>query len=278
MAWRDTPVYIAAQLVGAFAGVAAAHTMFELPLFVASRHARAGSAQAFSEFVATFGLLAVIWGCARARASAVPFAVAAYIMAAYWFTASTSFANPRRHARALGDRHLRGDPAVGRAGVHRGADPRRGGRDGVVPVAPPMTTQRVLILCTHNSARSQMAEGLLRSMAGDRFDVASAGTEATRVHPLAIRAMADLGVDLNGHTSKTVDRFLGEPWDYVITVCDSANEKCPIFPGRTTRLHWSFLDPSQATGSDDERLAVFRKIRDQIAGRLREWVAGQGDR
>ena len=141
-----------------------------------------------------------------------------------------------------------------------------------------MTTQRVLILCTHNSARSQMAEGLLRSMAGDRFDVASAGTEATRVHPLAIRAMADLGVDLNGHTSKTVDRFLGEPWDYVITVCDSANEKCPIFPGRTTRLHWSFLDPSQATGSDDERLSVFRKIRDQIAGRLREWVAGQGDR
>jgi len=138
--------------------------------------------------------------------------------------------------------------------------------------------QRVLILCTHNSARSQMAEGLLRSMAGDRFDVASAGTEATRVHPLAIRAMADLSVDLNSHTSKTVDRFLGEPWDYVITVCADANEKCPIFPGRTTRLHWSFPDPSQATGSDDERLDVFRKIRDQIAGRLREWVAGQGDR
>jgi arsenate reductase len=136
--------------------------------------------------------------------------------------------------------------------------------------------QRVLILCTHNSARSQMAEGLLRSMAGDRFDVASAGTEATRVHPLAIRAMADLGVDLGRHSSKTVDGLLGEPWDYVITVCDSANEKCPIFPGRTTRLHWSFADPSQATGSDDERLEVFRKIRDQIAGRLREWVAGQG--
>jgi glycerol uptake facilitator-like aquaporin len=94
LAWLDTPVYIAAQLVGAFAGVAAAHTMFELPLFVASRHARAGSAQAFSEFVATFGLLAVIWGCARFRAPAVPFAVAAYITAAYWFTASTSFANP----------------------------------------------------------------------------------------------------------------------------------------------------------------------------------------
>jgi len=92
--WRDVPLYIAAQVVGAFAGVAAAHTMFEAPLFFASRHVRSGMAQAFSEFVATFGLLAVIWGCARLRTSAVPFAVAAYITAAYWFTASTSFANP----------------------------------------------------------------------------------------------------------------------------------------------------------------------------------------
>jgi glycerol uptake facilitator-like aquaporin len=94
LAWRDTPVYVAAQVVGAFAGVAGAHIMFELPLFTASRHVRAGGAQAFSELVATFGLLAVIWGCARVRASAAPFAVAAYITAAYWFTASTSFANP----------------------------------------------------------------------------------------------------------------------------------------------------------------------------------------
>src|SRR5258705_243707 len=93
-AWAEVPSYIVAQIAGAFAGVAAAHLMFELPLFFASRHARAGSAQAFSEFVATFGLLAVIWGCARSRAAVVPFAVAAYITAAYWFTASTSFANP----------------------------------------------------------------------------------------------------------------------------------------------------------------------------------------
>jgi glycerol uptake facilitator-like aquaporin len=92
--WRDVPLYITAQIAGAFAGVAAAHTMFETPLFFASRHARAGMAQAFSEFVATFGLLAVIWGCSRFRSAAVPFAVAAYITAAYWFTASTSFANP----------------------------------------------------------------------------------------------------------------------------------------------------------------------------------------
>jgi glycerol uptake facilitator-like aquaporin len=104
IAWSDVPAYITVQVVGAFAGVAAAHTMFELPVFFASQHARSGMAQAFSEFVATFGLLAVIWGCARLRTSAVPFAVAAYITAAYWFTASTSFANPAvTLARAASD-------------------------------------------------------------------------------------------------------------------------------------------------------------------------------
>ena len=138
-----------------------------------------------------------------------------------------------------------------------------------------MTRERVLVLCTHNSARSQMAEGLLRALAPDRFVVASAGTEATRVHPLAIRAMDELGIDLRGHRSKTFDGFLTEPWDYVITVCDSANERCPLFPGRATRLHWSFEDPSAATGTDDERLAVFRRVRDAIGARLRGWVATQ---
>ena len=135
-----------------------------------------------------------------------------------------------------------------------------------------MTRQRVLVLCTHNSARSQMAEGLLRALASDRFDVASAGTEATRVHPLAVRAMDELGIDLRGHRSKTVEGLLAEPWDYVITVCDAANERCPLFPGRTTRLHWSVEDPSAATGSEDERLAVFRRVRDALAARLRGWV------
>jgi arsenate reductase (thioredoxin) len=132
---------------------------------------------------------------------------------------------------------------------------------------------RVLVLCTHNSARSQMAEGLLRALAPDRFEVASAGTEATRVHPLAIRVMSELGIDLSRHSSKTLDRFVAEPWDYVITVCDSANERCPIFPARTTRLHWSFEDPSAAVGSEAERLAVFRRVRDAIAARLRGWLA-----
>jgi arsenate reductase len=131
---------------------------------------------------------------------------------------------------------------------------------------------RVLFLCTHNSARSQMAEGWLRHLAGDRFDAASAGTEATRVHPLAIRAMGEVGIDLGGHHSKTLDALLDRPWDYVITVCDSASERCPLFPARTTRLHWSFDDPSQVPGDEDRRLEAFRRARDEIRARLADWL------
>jgi arsenate reductase len=120
-----------------------------------------------------------------------------------------------------------------------------------------------------------MAEGLLRALAGDRFDVASAGTEATRVHPLAIRAMEEIGIDLAGHTSKTIDMLADQPWDYVITVCDSANERCPIFPGGTTRIHWSFDDPSQTVGTEANRLEAFRRVRDEIYTTLREWLADQ---
>ena len=129
--------------------------------------------------------------------------------------------------------------------------------------------KRVLFLCTHNAARSQMAEGLLRSLAGDRFEVFSAGTEETRVHPLAIEAMREIGIDISAHRSKTLDEFQGQPFDVVITVCDRANESCPFFPGNTERLHWSFDDPGAATGTDDERLEVFRRIRDAIRTRLR---------
>jgi arsenate reductase (thioredoxin) len=127
---------------------------------------------------------------------------------------------------------------------------------------------RVLFLCTHNSARSQMAEGLLRHLAGDRFEAHSAGTEATHVRPLAIRAMDEVGVDISGQESKTLERYLAEPFDYVVTVCDDANEACPFFPGARWRLHWSFPDPSEAEGSDEERLAVFRQVRDLITGRI----------
>jgi len=138
-----------------------------------------------------------------------------------------------------------------------------------------MVPTRVLVLCTHNSARSQMAEGFLRALGGDRFAVASAGTVATTVNPLATRVMEEVGVDLRSHTSKTFDRFLGEPWDYVITVCDQAAERCPVFPGRARRIHWSFEDPSAATGSETDRLAVFRRVRDAIGERLRAWLADE---
>jgi arsenate reductase len=138
----------------------------------------------------------------------------------------------------------------------------------------PDERRRVLFLCTHNSARSQMAEGLLRHLAGDRFEPFSAGTEATRVRPLAIRAMAELGIDISGQESKTLDGYLGEPFDAVITVCDDANEACPVFPGARARLHWSFLDPSKATGTEQEQLAVYRRVRDAIRERIeRELLA-----
>ncbi len=139
-----------------------------------------------------------------------------------------------------------------------------------------MSKQRVLFLCTHNSARSQMAEGFLRALAGDRFEVASAGTEMTRVHPLASRVMAEVGIDLSGHFSKIVDQLLGQPWDYVITVCDSAKESCPVFPATTSRIHWSVLDPSQVTGTEEARLHAFRTVRDEIAERFGSWLSGGG--
>lgn len=133
--------------------------------------------------------------------------------------------------------------------------------------------QRVLILCTGNSARSQMAEGLLRDMAGDRFDVVSAGTVASFVRPQAIEVMAEEGIDISDHHSKSVDVFVGQPFDYVITVCDNANETCPAFPGRAERIHWSFEDPAEAEGTKDDVLAVFRRVRDEISSKLAEFVS-----
>jgi len=115
-----------------------------------------------------------------------------------------------------------------------------------------------------------MAEGLLRHLAGDRFEAHSAGTEATRLRPLAVRAMGEVGVDISGQESKTLERYLGEPFDYVITVCDDANEACPFFPGARNRLHWSFEDPSRAEGPEEERLAIFRRVRQEIRERIEQ--------
>ncbi len=130
--------------------------------------------------------------------------------------------------------------------------------------------QRVLFLCTGNSARSQMAEGLLRQIAGDRFEVFSAGTRPVGLNPNAVKALSDVGIDISENRSKSVDEFAGQKFDYVFTVCDNARESCPIFPGGGKRIHHSFEDPAAAPA--DQQLDLFRKVRDQIAIRLREFV------
>ena len=132
--------------------------------------------------------------------------------------------------------------------------------------------QKVLILCTGNSCRSQMAEGYLRHLAGARFDVSSAGLEPSVVNPKAIKVMEEDSVDISHHTSKDVNKFVRQKLDYIITVCDNAKERCPFFPGEAKRIHWSFEDPANATGTDEEMLNVFRKVRDQIKSTLKQFA------
>jgi len=132
--------------------------------------------------------------------------------------------------------------------------------------------KRVLILCTGNSARSQMAEGLLRSFGGDRFEVVSAGTKPSIVRPEAIAVMSELGIDISSHRSKHVREFDGQHFDYVITVCDHANESCPIFPDDTERIHWSIPDPAAVEGTETERLAAFRGVRDALTESFRGFI------
>lgn len=133
--------------------------------------------------------------------------------------------------------------------------------------------KRVLVLCTGNSARSQMAEGLLRHMAGQRFEVTSAGVSPTQVRAEAIQVMREIGIDITAQYSKSVEDFAGQPFDYVMTVCDNANEQCPVFPGGTKRIHWSFDDPGATQGNEATKIEVFRRVRDEIRDRLQVFVA-----
>ncbi len=173
----------------------------------------------------------------------------------------------RRHARLHGTwrdcvivERLLGDAAAGdEADAAAGAG----------TAEPPGMPSRVLFLCTHNSARSQMAEGLLRAWGGNGFTAFSAGTEATAVRPEAIAVMDEVGIDIRPHESKTLQRYLREPFDRVITVCDDAREACPVFPGARRTEHWSIPDPSAVRGSDEVRLAAFRRARDELTGRVR---------
>src|SRR5258708_50504 len=133
-----------------------------------------------------------------------------------------------------------------------------------------MPRKRLLILCTGNSARSQMAEGLLRHDAGDRFDVFSAGTKPGHVRPEAIPVMCELAIDISRHRSKSVDEIIGRELDYVLTVCDNAKESCPVFPGKVATIHQNFEDPAALQGSEQERLALFRRVRDDLRRYLKE--------
>jgi arsenate reductase len=134
---------------------------------------------------------------------------------------------------------------------------------------------RILVLCTGNSARSQIGEGLFRHEGGEAYDVASAGTKPSRVRPEAIAVMKELGIDISGHRSKSVNEFEGQSFDYVVTVCDNARDNCPVFPAGTSRLHWSFEDPAAVEGTEEQRLAAFRRIRDQIHERVRRFLRDQ---
>jgi len=142
--------------------------------------------------------------------------------------------------------------------------------------SPTHVARRILFLCTHNSSRSQMAEGFLRARGGARYAAFSAGTQPRQVHPLAIRAMSEVGIDIGegaGYAAKGLDAFTGQTFDLVVTVCDSAAEECPFFPGARRQVHWGFPDPSAATGSEEQRLAVFRDVRDAIGARVDAFLA-----
>ncbi len=141
-----------------------------------------------------------------------------------------------------------------------------------------MSPPTILILCTGNSCRSHLAEGILRAALGDGYRVASAGSKpAGYVHPLAIKAMAEIGIDISAHTSKHLDEFLSREVETVITVCGNADQACPMFPGQLNRHHWGFDDPAHATGSEEEQLQVFRRVRDEIRRVFEAYAAGRRD-
>lgn len=276
-AWRDVGLYLPMQFLGAIFGVGIANLMFDLPLLFASTKQRTGFSQWLGEFVATFGLIAVIHSCSRLHKSfVIPVVVAAYITAAYWFTSSTSFANPAvTVARSMSDTFtgIRPIDVPGFvAAQFLGALAATITFRWLVPVNKSMK-KKVLILCTGNSARSQMAEAYLRHMGSEKFDVYSAGISPSLVRPEAIAALEEIGVATDGLRSKSAEEFTDQQFDYIITVCDNAKETCPVFPGNATRIHWSFDDPAAVEGSEEERLSAFRRIREQLIDKLNSFAA-----
>ena len=271
---------IAAQIAGAFAGVAAAHLMFGEAVFSASRHVRSGGAnvQRVCRNIRTArgdpGMCTVSLDRRSIRGGRLHHRrVLVHVV--------DILCQPGCNPGTLGNRYLCRDTACRCPGLHRGATGR--GRGGNVPLSLAVASsakgscmidkKRVLILCTGNSARSQMAEGLLRHDASDRFDVVSAGIKRSRSpSELAIAAMRELGIDISGQRSKNVDEFANQHFDYGITVCDNARETCPVFFGDAKQLHRSFEDPPPPhLGTHGERMAIFRRVRDELREYLREF-------
>jgi glycerol uptake facilitator-like aquaporin len=284
MRWREVPAYIAAQCSGGLAGAVVAHLMFGLPIFSLSRHARSGSAQVFSEFVATFGLLAVIWGCSRVRANSVPFAVGAYITAAYWFTSSTSFANPAvTVARSVSDTF---------AGIRPMDAPRFIAAQMCGAIAAtvlirwlipslPETAERILLphetsnrlktylfACVHNAGRSQMAAALFNLYANRSGCLAvSAGTQpADDIHPEVVEVMREIGVDLRSAKPQLLTEELAESASVLVTM--GCGEACPFVPNLRI-IDWALPDPK------GQSLEAVRGIRDQIHERVKALIQSE---
>ena len=281
---RDAFVYVCAQIAGGIAGTAIAHLMFGLPLFSLSQHARHGRAQVFSEFIATFGLMAVIWGTSKARANLVPFAVAGYITAAYWFTASTSFANPAvTIARALSDTFAGIRPADAPAFIaaqFAGAISATVFFRWLVPSLPQVAPKVLLphgaengipmktfiFACVHNAGRSQMAAAFFNLYAEPGCHAISAGTQpAQRVHPEVAAVMNEIGIDLSAAKPRKLTDKLARGADVLVTM--GCGEHCPYVPGLRV-VDWQLPDPK---GQPIERVRAIRdQIHEQVKGLLKE--------
>jgi glycerol uptake facilitator-like aquaporin len=277
--WREVPTYVAAQLLGGIAGTAIANLMFAAPMFSISKHARGGPSQLFSEFVATFGLLSVIWGCSRLRGSSVPFAVGAYITAAYWFTSSTSFANPAvTIARAFSDSFAGIRPidvplfvvaqvcgAIAATLLFGWLVPSisDAAQDVLMPHQRPAPLRTYLFACVHNAGRSQMAAALFNTYA-NRFACVgiSAGTRpANHVHPEVVEVMREIGIDLSGQKPQKLTDELARSASVLVTM--GCEETCPFVPD-LRRIEWELQDPKGRS------IQEVRAIRDEIHEKVKE--------
>jgi arsenate reductase len=278
ISWRDVSSYITAQVLGGVSGAAIAHLMFGLPLFSLSLHVRSGPSQVFSEFIATFGLLSVIWGCSRLKAGSVPFAVGTYITAAYWFTASTSFANPAvTIARAVSNTFAGIRPidvplfifaqlcgGIAATFLFRWLvrSLPETAKDILMPHQQSVPVKTYLFACVHNAGRSQMAAALFNIYANRNECIGiSAGTQpAKQVHPEVVQVMREIGVDLSAEKPQKLTDELAKGTSVLVTM--GCGETCPYFPG-LRRVDWQIPDPK---GQPIERV---RAIRDEIHESIR---------